>query len=595
MTTETAPLPIARRQSLRAYLSADALAITGITALSVAITVATWRTWGSIGQDTGYDVVAGARVASGEVPYVDFPYYYGPLAPFVLGFAFLVFGESMDVAIGFGLALTTVIVFSTYAVARMYADVLGSAIATAIVAAIAFAPNNLSFVVPHTTAATLGVLGLLVLLLGLGRYRTSGHERWLVVAGASAGLVALTKPEMALAAAAAIAVWLAPRWRAGALGRRLVLAILVPALLIPVTIYGAFLTSVSPRELVLENLYPVDFLNAGGDAIVDNRVPFSLESVLEVVGRLALYAAGTAVLVGVGLGISRSSIRRPLIAVAGIAVALAVTGAIVNPEALRRGLQFTWGWIPAGATIALAWLLWRSFRRARHDQEAGWALPGLAVLFVMSVTVYAAFFLHATRPQHAVYAAPFAAIFLVYLHLTVARRERAVYALGAVWLAFVAGSGVGLTLLDAGEKSAVVSGPGGSLKDTPANAAVYRDALASIASGSSAGEPILLAPQLTALYVLGDRPNPLPQISLLPGVLAGEQEELDAIARLEQAGVGLAITDRREYDEYGHTSFGGSFDRTLAAWIESNFVHQKVLRADQPQSRTLDVWSRGKS
>ena len=52
----------------------------------------------------------------------------------------------------------------------------------------------------------------------------------------------------------------------------------------------------------------------------------------------------------------------------------------------------------------------------------------------------------------------------------------------------------------------------------------------------------------------------------------------------------LAITDRREWPGYGHTSFGKSFDQTLSRWLEGNFNHAATLRADGEGGRTLDVW-----
>jgi hypothetical protein len=105
------------------------------------------------------------------------------------------------------------------------------------------------------------------------------------------------------------------------------------------------------------------------------------------------------------------------------------------------------------------------------------------------------------------------------------------------------------------------------------------------------GEPVLFAPQLTALYSLADRTNPLPQLSLLPGALAGPADELTAIARLDRAGVRVVVTDRRTFPGYGHTSFGGSFDRLLADWVRSHFTHVLTVR-DAATSPTLDVWSR---
>src|SRR5204862_5902421 len=87
------------------------------------------------------------------------------------------------------------------------------------------------------------------------------------------------------------------------------------------------------------------------------------------------------------------------------------------------------------------------------------------------------------------------------------------------------------------------------------------------------GESILVAPQLTALYTLSGRDDPLSEISLVPGALPSRADELRAIAQLRQSHVRLVLVDERTFPEYDQTTFGGSFDRTLAAWIRSRFAH----------------------
>ena len=68
---------------------------------------------------------------------------------------------------------------------------------------------------------------------------------------------------------------------------------------------------------------------------------------------------------------------------------------------------------------------------------------------------------------------------------------------------------------------------------------------------------------------------------------------------LDAAHVRLVITDDRDWLVYGHTSFGESFDRTLAAWIASHFERVAVLHSPPWHSfegnipaRRLFVWLR---
>ena len=105
---------------------------------------------------------------------------------------------------------------------------------------------------------------------------------------------------------------------------------------------------------------------------------------------------------------------------------------------------------------------------------------------------------------------------------------------------------------------------------------------------------------LTGLYTLSERSSPLPELALIPGALPSAADEEQAIARLEAAQVPLVIPDDREWPGYGHTSFGGSFDRELAGWIRQNYTRAAVIRAPAHEDfegnhpeRTLSVWLRG--
>src|SRR2546421_6999770 len=200
------------RARTRAFvLSADGIAIASLALLGCALVALTWGTWGDIGRDTGFDLVAGAKVAHGQLPYVDFPYYYGPIAPFLLGLAAWVGGDGVAPALLVGLAVSILIVGLTYALARSFVGALGSFLASAIVLGVAVSPTNFSYVLPHTESMTLGIAALLALLLALARMPAQPSLARLSVAGAAAGLVALSKPELEVAALAAAGAWCVSR------------------------------------------------------------------------------------------------------------------------------------------------------------------------------------------------------------------------------------------------------------------------------------------------------------------------------------------------------------------------------------------------
>jgi hypothetical protein len=560
-------------------VSADGIAIAGLVLLGTALVVLTWGTWGDLGRDTGYDLVAGSRVAHGQLPYADFPYYYGPIAPFLLGLAAWIGGDGLTPAIVVGLLVSAVIVGLTYALARCFVSALGAFLASAIVLGVAVSPSNFSYVLPHTEAMTIGMAALLALLLALARMPAAPSAAQLVAAGVPAGVVALTKPELAVAALLAMAAWCMSR----RLSLRGICTLAAPALGIPVFVYGAFLTQVSLHALVFENLYPTKVLQAGGDKILRLHAPLTVPSFVHHAEHIVLYAAGIGTMFSVAWLIDHSP-RALRLVYAGIGLA-AVYVALTNLDATRSALQLVYGWIPGGAAIA-AVLLATRFRR-EDGASAGLALT--VALAIAGGTTYAAFYFHADHAQTAVYFAPLAAVFLAALHLRALVDSRTIALLGACWLAFLAVTGVALAVDDARADSVVVSGPGGSLNVSEGDANAYRGALADIERLTKRHEPVLVAPQLAALYTLSGRTDALPNISLLPGMLDGIPAEQQAIARLEAAHVRLIVTDQHEFTEYGQGAFGSTFDTTLAAWVARNFYRSGMYPG---QSHTLVVWRR---
>jgi hypothetical protein len=575
--------------------TADIAAVVGLAAMVVVLAARTWETWGDLGVDTGYDVLAANRLAHGEWPYADFIYYYGPIGPALLAIAMLAFGAGLGPTIGVGVAIAVTIVGATYLLGRSLSSPLGGFLAAAITAPLAFAPNNFSMVLPHTFSASISVLTALVFLFAAGRYATRGTTGWLVSAAIAVGVTTLTRPEFAVAVLIAASAWLVLRQRAGLGGIREASIFGGIAALVPLVGYGIFLTQVSIADLLWKNLYPYEELSHGGNQLLEAYAPLTLGSFGKLALYAVLYAGGTVALVALAAAIGR---RRALgrSELAAIVFAGAAAGAIataIRPETVRYYLEFAYAWIPAGAVVALVILLRRYRRRSgAWDADAQLSLVLVLVLAVLGAKVYDAFLFHAPHPQLAVYAAPFAAVFLARLHMREVARTRVAVAAGASWLAFLAAVGFGLTWKDSAAESSSVSGPGGTMQELPSEAPVFRAALGWIARTTSPGQPVLLAPQLTTLYVLADRPNPLPQLSLLPGALPDVKAEQAAISHLDSASVPLIVIDRRKYAEYGHGAFGETFDQHVYAWVKRHYERAAVLRGKGSDPRTLEVWRR---
>lgn len=593
MSTVTGGTVSRGRVALRVAVT-DRAVVGALAAFCAVLAAVTWRTWGDPGSDTGYDFVASQRFADGEIPYQDFPYFYGPLAPAVGALAVLLGGNDVAAFTGLGLVIALAIVGVTYAVARLLAGPPAAGAAAAITAALAFAPTNFSFVLPHTYSATLGLLGALVFVLGAGRATLGGGRAWIWTAGAGAAVTALARPEFTLAVWLAGAAWFAVSARVGAVTRRDLAALLTSAAGIPLIVYGAFAALTSPGALLFDNLYPRDQLAAGAGDVLSISAPMTAGSFAELAGRLAVYAAGVAGMLLVARMIASGGTRRTAgLAIAGAAGVVALAALAVRPELVRHGLQFAYGWIPAGAALAVGILVWRN--RARRD---GWdAAARLELLLAVLLTViaarsYAAFFAHSTVPQQAVYAIPFAAVLLAWLHDRELGTSPAARRIGVAFLAFLALAGAVLAATDARDESGLVQGPGGTLTERPLTAAAYQGALDVILRETAPGDPVLLAPQLTSLYTLSGRTDPLPQISLLPGSLPGPADEQEAVRRLDAAGVDLIVVNTRALTEYGQGSFGRTFNLGLQDWLERDFTRVASLGTDGETTVALDVWQR---
>lgn len=571
-------------ERLRVRLASDRVALAGLAAWCVLLAAVSWRAWGDLTVDTGYDLLAGANVARGELPYADFTYYYGPLAPFLLGGVYAVFGTGVGPAIGLGLAMAGAIVVLTHRLALTLVGPVAAFLVAALAAAAAFSTGNMSAVLPYTESAPLAVIGSLAALLCLTRGR-------LVGAGVAAGMVTLTRPEFVAALGVGLACWLVARAvrTAPRLALREAGIIAAPALAIPLVVYGLLLTQVSPGELVTENLIPVDQLRGGGEEVVRSAMPLTAASIAKLLGRLALYAVGAAAVLALVAALRGSRRARNAALVAIGAAAVGFLGVLaVNPEAMRHQLQNAWGWIPAGAGLAAAVLLWMALRRRRVSALA-LALAGF--LAVLAATTYAQFFPYSTLfANKAAFAMPFAALFLAWVHVRVLplRGGAPVRAIGVAWLALLALAGGALVARDGADESALVRGPGGMFAASPATGPSYQAAVTWIGRESRPGEPVLIAPQMTWMYVLADRPAPLRQLALLPGALSAKDEPA-AIARMRD--VRLAVIDTHRFTEFGHGRFGETFDRGLAAWLRRDFFKVATLRGTD-DSRTLELWHR---
>lgn len=563
----------------------DLPAIAVLGACFAMLTALTWRKWGVPEIDAGAELTTADLVKHGALAYRDVRYYYGPLGLYSLALSFKLLGTSFTVAYAFGLVQALAILTAFYALARQWLVPLGAGLATAVLMAIGFSGTAFNFVLPHTSSATFGVLFLLLMLLALARER-------LVLAGAAAGLVGLTRPEFVAVAAAALLAYLFATWRLEsrtAMQRR-AWRIALPALAIPAIVLGWFAARVGVSTLLGENLWPAKFIRVGAKT-ESNWMPFTIASFVGVLARGAIYGGLLAALVlGVEGARRNQGVRRVaalwplLVAVAAIGLVdalLRTSGLLAGERAAieleARHLMLGMSFLPALGFATAAWAAVRLWRRGASPLGGSWPvdLALIVAAAALGLRAYNAFTVDGSYAPY--YAAPLV-LLLGILHAQLGeRRPGARIAVnGALGLVAAGLAAYALGGLYVHENTAVHT-PRGTFVTTAEAAPAIQAALRQIDSLTSPGQRILAAPVDGGLYFMSGRRPALRELSLLPGLIASPAEERAAIARLRRDRVTLAVIGARDFSSWGSRTFGLDYDPLLGKYLRTHATAGEIL------------------
>jgi len=177
-----------------------------------------WRRWPDLLIDYGQQLYVAWRIAEGDVLYRDLFYIYGPLASYLNGFLFYLFGSGMMVLAWFNLGLIAVMGWLLYRLLERLGDSLTACIGVLVFFLVfAFGHFELlgtyNFVTPYVYDLTYGVFLGLAALYGFMRYLENQNGRWLAATGFATGLVFMTKTEVFVALAPALLVAVAVTFR----------------------------------------------------------------------------------------------------------------------------------------------------------------------------------------------------------------------------------------------------------------------------------------------------------------------------------------------------------------------------------------------
>lgn len=518
----------------------------------VILLVASWKRWGNPVSDVGLDLTIAANWTDGLVPYRDVRYWYGPLGIGGLTAAFSVFGASLWTAVAVGFAVTAGIAELSRRIARRWLTPLPALGVTAVVLSIAFSGSLFDFVLPHTFAATTGLLALLAVILALTHGRFG-------LAGVALAATALARPEflafgIAALGGAALGLVRDAGWRPALLGIARAAGV---ALVIAAPPYVWLASLAGAHRLFLENIFPVEFLQAVGATFEHEQHPLDLPSFGTLLVRGTVMVGGAWIALRVVALVLRPAAGevRPsdgiwmrtgvvLAALGGALVlgfALAVIGGdageplrLVKADVTRLLIAMT-----PMAAIGLGALAWGAVNWLRHAPPPleepgaggpGWVAAGalLATAGACGLRSYGIF----STDVYAAYYAPPVVVVVGILAVRLARRTTVrpeLAATGLMALAALSLSGHAIFGLYR-DKSVRVTTPVGSFNTSIEGGENVRAATHALTARVRPGERLLTLPQEPGfLFLTGARPA-LYEATFLPGVLAKPEDD-EAAAR----------------------------------------------------------------
>lgn len=546
----------------------------GLLALVLAlVTATTWRRWGWPSFDAGSDLTVADLIVHGGQPYSDIRYYYGPLGLYALAGTFRVFGTNLTVAFCFGFAQTIAILGAFYALARSWLSAALAGMATLVMLFVAFSGTFFDFVLPHTNAGTFGCLSILAMLLAITRGRY-------LLAGLAAGAALLTRPEIAIFAAAGIvgAVLGNAResgWRAAL---RPALQMVLPALALGGGVLVYFAAQAGLHRVLFENIFPTQFVRVSAGRLEGDWAPLNASAMLATLARgFAVALPITGLMASFQLAADRHGAARlrafwPLVAalcaVVALYLAVRVTGAFpgsrANLEEEASRLLIATSWLPVAALLALAW----TARRALRGEAAlgvGWPadLALVVTAAACALRAYNRFSVDSSAPYFAAPVVLVAAVALDRLARRWPHTRPAVYVtLGMMAAALSLHAYVGLYRDD----TTLVSTPRGSYRTTAQAATGVKGTIAYLDRHSHTRAPLVVFPDDPGMYFLSNRTSALYDITFIPGSLSAAEERA-AIARLRRARPPFIIEGAQRLSQYASRHIGADYNLILYAYV----------------------------
>ena len=146
----------------------------------------TWLKWGSLVIDTGRELWLPGELLKGKVLYKDIVSFYGFLPPYLIAGLYKIFGISINTLVYTGIALTLIVSFTIYRIARFFLDQgFSTLLVVNFLFVFAFGNYNTSgifnYILPYTFASTFFMASTVLSLYFFLKFIFSDNEKNLLI------------------------------------------------------------------------------------------------------------------------------------------------------------------------------------------------------------------------------------------------------------------------------------------------------------------------------------------------------------------------------------------------------------------------------
>ncbi|HEV2521019.1 MAG TPA: hypothetical protein VGT24_01450 [Candidatus Acidoferrales bacterium] len=582
-----------------------------IVAATALLASFTWGHWGDFQIDNGREIYVPAAILQGKLLFRDIWYMYGPLAPYAQALLFRIFGIRLTVLYVFGLALAAGSALLAFEVGcQLGLEIIPTMVAPFIFLSEGFHPFIFNVVFPYSYAAALAVfLGWAFLYFTI-RQILRRRLPDLFIAALLVSLALLTKQEFGIACLAVLAFEIAGSyWVDGSFaGFRKNLFVCLAGLTPAVAGYGWFVWKLSAKVVFFDNWISTPgtfYMKTFGMFMIPAQgfrfIPHEILQMTEMAALAVMIWLVIALANGMGIKMWKS---RPvlllLILLADLLLAyVSVFGANEWPHFVKRYLReavFPHGlfFVALLFTLQAIWKLWQRKDYAQSLAEAALGIYAtLSSLRVMlrlfpSAYNYGVFF---NVP-----------VFLIFVIVLVRMARWAGQSLEPgnrkTLVACILGAEAILAAImflpNPGLLPAPLQTDIGTFYTHRDISILFPEIISFMKTHTRNGKDILVLPEPPSLYTFAGMQSPTRWYSLLPGVVAPDQERV-FIQEAASSDVRYVLISNRPMPEYRVTTFGQGYDEVIFQWITTNF--RKVgqfgpLPNNLPNAYVMNIFER---